>query len=324
MKLKLTLILLLLFLPKIAVSQISKNDKIVYLDSKWQETTAENNSFYRVIKNYRLNQDLYEIKEYYKSGTIRTEGYSKDKDKFIKEGEVTTYFENGNKKKKGLYSNKILIGKETEWYENGNKKSEIEYTPEEKESQNKIKIIQYWNKENVQTIIDGNGNYEESTKEFHGAGKLRNGYKDGIWEGWQIKPENKYVEKYENGKFISGTITDENNVKTHYNELGTKAEPNGGMTIFYKYIAKNFNLPNVEGLNGRIIIKFIIDKDGKAIDPKIQSDNIGYGAEEEAIRVIMKYKWIQRIQRGQLQKSDFTLPISIVVPKSSITKQHRM
>lgn len=324
MKLRFTLILLLLFLPKIAVSQISKNDKLVYLDSKWQETTPENNSYYRIIKNYRLNQDLYEIKEYYKSGTIRTEGFSKDKDKFIKEGEVTTYFENGNKKKKGLYSNKVIIGKETEWYENGNKKSEIEYTPEEKESQNKTRIIQYWNKENVQTIIDGNGNYEESTKEFYGTGKLRNGYKDGIWEGWQIKPENKYTEKYENGKFISGTITDENNVKTSYSELGTKAEPNGGMTIFYKYIAKNFNLPKVEGLDGRIVIKFIIDKDGKAIEPKIQSDNIGYGADEEAISVIMKYKWISRIQRGQPLKSNFTIPISIQAPESSDTKQRRM
>lgn len=323
MKLKFTIILLLLFLPKIAVSQTSKNDKLVYLDSKWQETTSENNSYYRVIKNYRLNQDLYEIKEYYKSGAIRTEGYSRDKDKFIKEGEVTTYFENGNKKRKGLYSNKKLIGKESEWYENGNKKSEIEYTPEEKESQNKTKIIQYWNKDNIQTIIDGNGNFEESTKEFYGVGKLKNGYKDGIWEGWQIKPENKYVEKYENGKFISGIITDENNVKTSYNELEKKAEPNGGMTIFYRYISKNFNIPKVERLEGRIVIKFIIDKDGKVIEPKIQ-DGIGYGADEEAIRVVMQYKWIPRIQRGQLQKANFTLPISVKTSEKYNSKQRQM
>ena len=233
---------------------------------------------------------------------------------------LTLYFENGNKYKICYYSNKTLIGKEIEWYENGNNKREIEYTPNEKESQNKIKIIQYWNKDNVQNIIDGNGDYEENYKEFYGAGKLKNGYKDGIWQGWQVNPENKYTENYDNGKFISGIITDENNTKTPYRELVTKAEPKGGLTIFYKYISQNFKAPEVTGLNGKILIKFNIDKDGKATEPKIVR-GIGFGADEEAIRVIKNYIWIPWVQRGQTLKSSFSIPISIQTAGASDTKK---
>lgn len=312
--------ILFLLVPKLTIAQFTVNDKKIYLDSTWKETTQHDYKYYRIVKDYYLKLDLYEFKEYYKSGAKRTEGFSLNKDKFEKEGELTLYFENGNKHKVCHYSNKALIGKEFEWYENGNKKMEIEYTPNEKEQQNKIKIIQYWNKDNVQMVINGNGDYEESSKKFYGKGKLKNGYKDGVWEGWQTNPENKYTESYGDGKFISGIIIDENNTKTSYNALSTKAEPNGGMTIFYKYIAKNFKMPEAEGLNGKIITSFIIDTDGKATEPKILK-SIGYGADEEAIRVIMNYKWIPELKRGQKVKSKFTLPISINSISSSNTKR---
>ena len=64
MKSKLFLIPLL-FLSIITNAQTSKNDKIVFLDSKWKETTSDDYDYYRIIKDYRLNQDSYEIKEYY-------------------------------------------------------------------------------------------------------------------------------------------------------------------------------------------------------------------------------------------------------------------
>ena len=310
--------LLFLLVPKLAISQISANDKKIYLDSTWNETTQDNYKYYRIIKDFYLNKDLYEIKEYYKSGAIRTEGFSTNKDNFAKEGELILYFENGNKYKVSHYSNKKLIGKEFEWYENGKNKREIEYTPNEKESQNKIKIIQYWNKDNVQMVMDGSGDYEERSKEFYGTGKLKNGYKNGIWQGWQINPENKYSENYENEKFISGIIVDENNVKTSYSELETKAEPNGGYTIFYKYIGKNFQMLDELGLNGKIIISFIIDKDGKATEPKTIK-SMSKRADEEIIKVITNYKWTPRIQRGQKVKSSFSIPISVQTAESTNT-----
>lgn len=301
----------LLFLSIITSAQISKNDKTVYLDSKWQETTFDNHSYIRIIKNYLLTQDLYEIKEYYKSGAIRTKGFSKDKNQFAKEGELTIYYENGNKRKVSHFSNKRLVGKEEEWYENGNKKSEKEYTPEEKESQNKIKILQYWNSNNTQVVIDGNGDYEENTKEHQGKGKLKNGYKDGIWEGKDLKENFSYTEIYQNGKFISGISTDQDNNKYPYKELGNNPTPAKGIEEFYRFVGKNYKRPSIKDLEGKIQTTFWIDKDGNITDIKILKD-IGYGTGEEAIRLLQKAeKWIPGKSRGMAMKMQYSLPISI-------------
>ncbi|GEL09743.1 TonB protein C-terminal [Flavobacterium glycines] len=302
--------LILAFLSIITYAQTSKNDKIIFLDSKWKETTPENYSYTRIIKNYNSKQDLYEIKEFYKSGAIRTEGFSKDKNQFAKEGEIITYYENGNKKEISHYSNKKLIGKEEEWYENGNKKSEIEYTPEEKETQNKLKILNYWNTNNIQTVIDGNGDYEENSKDFYSKGKLKNGYKDGIWEGKDLKENFTFTEIYQNNKFISGVSTDNNNQKYPYKILNLKPAPKNGINDFYKYIAKNLKSADIQNLNGQVRATFWIDKDGKITDIKILKD-IGYGIGEEVIRLLQAMeKWIPGTKRGVPLKMQHSLPIS--------------
>ena len=310
MKPNLIFVITLFFISQITIAQTSKNDKIIFLDSKWKETTFENHSYIRIIKNYNSKQDLYKIKELYKSGAIRTEGYSKDKNQFAKEGEIITYYENGNKKEINHYSNKRLVGKEEEWYENGNKKSEIEYTPEEKESQNKIKILNYWNTDNSQTVIDGNGDYEENSKDFYSKGKLKNGYKEGIWEGKDLKENFSFTEIYQDNKFISGISTDNNNQKYPYKILNLKPVPKNGIHDFYKYIAKNLKSPNIQNLNGEVRATFWIDKDGSITDIKILKD-IGYGTGEEVIRLLQSMeKWIPGIKRGIPLKMQFSLPIS--------------
>lgn len=302
--------LILVFLSINAFAQLSKKDKIIFLDSKWKETTPENHSYTRIIKNYNSKQDLYEVKEFYKSGVLRTEGFSKDKNQFAKEGEIITYFENGNKKEISHYSNKKLVGKEEEWYENGNKKSEIEYTPEEKESQNKIKILNYWNTDNVQTVIDGKGDYEENSKDFYCKGKLKKGYKDGIWEGKDLKENFSFTEIYQNNKFISGISTDKNNEKHPYKIINLRPAPKNGIKEFYTYIAKNLKSPNTQNLNDEVRATFWIDKDGSITDIKILKD-IGYGTGEEVIRLLQAMeKWIPGTKRGITLKMQYSLPIS--------------
>ena len=304
--------ILFLLVPKLVVSQVSDNDKLIYLDSTWSETTKENHKYYRITKDYHTKSDLYKIKEYYKSGAIRTEGFSKNKDKFEKEGELTLYFENGNKYKICHYLNARLIGKEFEWYENGNKKREIEYTPTEKESQNKIRIIQYWNKDNVQTVVDGNGNYEESYKEFYSAGKLRNGYKDGIWEGYDKKIGYTFSENYEDKKFISGVSIDNEKIAHNYTIIDKKPDNKEDIKDFYYYFAKNFHFPYLaNGVGGKFYLKFTIDINGNIIEPSVLK-SIGYNANKEAIRVLLAYKkFTPREIRGIKTKYTYTLPISL-------------
>lgn len=317
---------LLLLLPKMAISQVSdtvksslsKKDKLIYLDAKLKETKSKDYEYYRIIKDYKLTQENYSIKDYYKTGVLRAEGTYKDIYKLIKEGEVTFYDKKGNKLSVTNYVKNKKQGKATKWYSNGTKKVELEYLASEDEDDDEddelaynYKVNQYWDEDGVQKVTDGNGEYLDRHKNFSGEGKVVNGFRDGNWQGWTINSNIKYNENYENGKLISGTTTDEEGVEHKYTALEEKPIPKGGFSEFYLYIAENYRLPNVKNLNGKVYITFFVDVDGKIVDIKVLRD-IGYGTGNEAMRVLRESeKWIPGKRRGINTKCKYSIPISV-------------
>ncbi|MBX9808377.1 MAG: energy transducer TonB [Flavobacteriaceae bacterium] len=304
--------ILFLFIPKLCTSQNSSIDRKVYLDSSWNETTSENYKYYRIIKDYYSNNDLYVIKDYYKSGVLQMEGTSKTKDANSKEGEFVFYYENGNKKTVTNYMKSRPNGKNLEWYENGNKKLEGEYIENEKTFVGELKVYQFWNSKNVQTVIDGNGDYEEVEENFFGSGKIKDGFKDGLWEGYDKKIGYTFSESYANQKLVSGVSVDSIKVSRNYKVVELKPVPKKGYEDFYKHVGKKFQVPNMpKGVGGKIFLKFIVDKEGQIIDPQILK-GIGYGADEEAIRVVSSYtNFAPGEVRGIKVRCTFSLPITI-------------
>jgi antitoxin component YwqK of YwqJK toxin-antitoxin module len=308
------LIVLFLCIPKLCISQvITANDDAVYLDSLFNMGTEKNYKYIRVVKNYNgPRQESYEVKDFYKSGKIAMSGSTTKRDKIIKTGMFVYYYENGNKKSVANYILDKKDGKYFEFYENGNKKEEGEYTGNKDEPGKNYKLNQYWDENSKHVIIDGNGNYScENKTGYIETGKYENGFKDGIHEGKNLKYNTSFVEKYENGKFISGTRTFTDNTKSEYFELEKKPVPKRGMEDFYKFIGKNYRLPNQQGLKGKVYITFVVEKDGKIAEPKVLRD-LGYGTGTEAIRVVMAYDGFSPgEQRGQKVRCTFSLPITI-------------
>jgi periplasmic protein TonB len=104
--------------------------------------------------------------------------------------------------------------------------------------------------------------------------------------------------------------TVDNNV---YSSAGIDKQPEfpGGLNALVKYIQKNFKLPNVKGLNGRVFTVFVVEKDGSVSDFKVLRD-LGYGTGEEAIRVIKLFPpWIPGQQDGKFIRVKYGLPINI-------------
>lgn len=68
----------------------------------------------------------------------------------------------------------------------------------------------------------------------------------------------------------------------------------GGEAEMYKFISKNLKYPKSameEAIEGTVLVRFFIDKEGNVINPKVIKD-IGYGCGEEALRVVKKMpKW---------------------------------
>jgi antitoxin component YwqK of YwqJK toxin-antitoxin module len=303
--------LLFFIVPKLCVSQTSANDRKIYLDSTWNETISDNYKYYRIVQDYYSDKDSYLIKDYYKSGVLQMEGTSKTKDASVKEGEFVFYYENGNKKEVKNYIQSRPNGKSSEWYENGNKKLEGEYIEDKKTFVGELKVFQFWNSENVQTVIDGNGDYEEISEFSFASGKVKDGFKDGKWSGYDKKIGYTFDENYGNQKLISGVSIDSNKVSRTYKTVGIRPEPKKGMMDFYKHVGKNFRAPEIKELSGKIIIGFIVDKNGEIIEPKILK-SIGYGTDEEAIKVVTTYKdFAPGEVRGIKVRSSYTLPITI-------------
>ena len=85
----------------------------------------------------------------------------------------------------------------------------------------------------------------------------------------------------------------------------------GGISAFMKYIMSNYQMPDVDGLIGRVVVTFVIETDGSVTDVKVIKD-LGHGTAEEAIRVLLNSpKWIPGEQNGQKVRVNYSLPIAI-------------
>ena len=85
---------------------------------------------------------------------------------------------------------------------------------------------------------------------------------------------------------------------------------------FRKYITENVKYPQEavkDGITGKVIVSFVVNKEGKVVNAKIEKSVDPY-LDAEAIRVVESSpKWIAGKQRGEAVKVQFTFPINFVL-----------
>ena len=103
---------------------------------------------------------------------------------------------------------------------------------------------------------------------------------------------------------------DENGV---YNIVEEPGSFPGGMAECLKFLSENVKYPEdckKEGIQGRVIAQFIIDKDGSIKDIKIVR-GVHPSLDKESIRLIESMpKWIPSKVKGEPVKCQFTLPVA--------------
>jgi protein TonB len=107
-------------------------------------------------------------------------------------------------------------------------------------------------------------------------------------------------------------ITEDNEKIYNNNELDKKPEFKGGIEKFYKFIGKNFQIPDVKGLKGKVIVEFVIEKNG-SISNFVVVQDIGYGTSEEITKIFKTCPtdWQAGIKNEKAVRSLFRLPITI-------------
>lgn len=108
-----------------------------------------------------------------------------------------------------------------------------------------------------------------------------------------------------------------------YTTVNKNPEFIGGFEALYKYLGQNIKYPEQaqkEKIQGRLFIKFIVEKDGSISSPIILK-SLGYGCDEEAIRVITQMpKWQAGSQNGKPARVYFTMPINFSLDEKPKTE----
>jgi TonB family protein len=221
------------------------------------------------------------------------------KDKLIKNGQYTKYYEVPKFRKKEIIGHYVDNQKDSLWNY---------YTYSGKLA----KEVRF--KNNVKSGLSVN--YFLKTGNVSNTGNFKNGNKIGIW---------KYFN--ENGILIH-EFDYQNNKLTYFtrNEIAMTEQPNellnyengeamilGGNSGFTNHLSIEFNYPKEaqwNGISGKVFVKFLVDENFKKQNYRVLN-NPGYGIGEEAIRLIEDGPlWIPEKIDGKYQRQEFTFPIT--------------
>ena len=87
----------------------------------------------------------------------------------------------------------------------------------------------------------------------------------------------------------------------------------GGYKGLQKFFDDNLEYPadaSNDGVEGTVNVSFVVDETGKLTTTAIEGENLGYGLEAEALRVVNKMPaWNAGKLKGKNVKTRFTLPV---------------
>lgn len=108
-----------------------------------------------------------------------------------------------------------------------------------------------------------------------------------------------------------------------YNVVSENAEFPGGDVAAYNWITKNMTYPEEcrkKGIQGRVVISFVVNKDGSIVDAEVvRSPHPALAA--EGLRVIRSMpKWKPAKEGGKVVRSRFNIPIMFRVNKDKLSE----
>lgn len=90
----------------------------------------------------------------------------------------------------------------------------------------------------------------------------------------------------------------------------------GGDAARLKFLSENLKYPPAardNGIQGKVYIQFVVERDGRITNAKVLRD-IGGGCGAEALRVVKSMpKWKPAKQQGRAVRSQFTLPVQFTL-----------
>lgn len=118
----------------------------------------------------------------------------------------------------------------------------------------------------------------------------------------------------------------EHNPDGVFRYVSATAYPSGGIEAFYRFAKANLQYPikaQEAHVEGNVFVSFIVEKDGSLSDI-YAAKGIGFGCDEEAIRVLESYDgyWIPAQIKGQAARQKLIFPFFFKLNKRKAWWQH--
>jgi TonB family protein len=276
--------------------------------------------YIRIVQEPDSASTLYNVSEFYLNGTRKLLGKSRSIDPPKYEGPCIAYYPTGVKQRLTYYKNNSKTGNETLYYPNGKRYLSLKY-PEKETRESEYRddeLIESCDDSLGNAIVtDGNGylkSFDDKFAYIEEEGNIKQGKKDGLWKGNFKNMHITFTENYDNGKLISGTATLKDGKTTTY--TGSRRvlpQFKGGVEGFGRYLSRNIKYPDLarqKGIQGRVILSFVVEKSGELSDIKISKSVIPL-LDDEAIRVLqLSPKWLPGTQFGMPVRVVYSVPIN--------------
>ncbi|GAB3520027.1 hypothetical protein GCM10027442_42420 [Emticicia fontis] len=108
--------------------------------------------------------------------------------------------------------------------------------------------------------------------------------------------------------------------KQLFEQVDQTPEFPGGMPAMLDFIGKNLKYPKQardKKIQGKVLIKLIIEEDGSISDTSIMQ-GLGYGCDEEVTRVVKAMpKWVPGKRDNELVRTSMVLPIMFALERKN-------
>lgn len=287
-----------------------------YFDKDWHEQPEKENAAYvRIYNDVNASLNVYEIRDQTIDGQLLSVTQSSSKEQVYRNGLTTWYNAAGKPIKAGYFENNQPAGRWMIFYNNGQRKMAYTYLDAVKDPLRTIpyQVDDSWDSTGNEEVANGNGVYLErndSSSEVIASGIIKNGLRDGRWEGFS-DGKKRYEEDYCEGVLVRGLRFDAEHPVNYY-ELNVPPAFTGGEKALAKFLDKNLRYPTTaydQRITGTVMVRFIVQEDGTLTDIGL-SNGASRPLNEEAIRVVRSMpNWQAGTERGKRVPYDYTLPV---------------
>ncbi len=255
---KLYIPLMLLLLINFSVSA---QEYITYYHNNNVPTSSKDSATY-YLKFKPAANGLMSYERHCMNNVLKETGMVQNTTTLIKEGEITLFYPNGEKKEVINYTSGLPNGVLTHYFPNGEVNYKIVinsagygYANQEESS---TRYLYCANLDREIILKDGNGYFTAYNDDLKIAqeGKVKNTSADGLWKGFD-NDRLAFIEFYENGKLVKGENYATNGVVYNYQQRNKRPEPKGGINNFYSYVSNS--LQGNLNSSAKMMMKFTVD-----------------------------------------------------------------